>query len=81
MRLINDVLDLAKIEAGRMDLNPEPFLLAEAVGEVCAVARAMAQKKHIALRTQIAPDLDSVTLDQALTGRRSAPAHRGRRAA
>jgi signal transduction histidine kinase len=64
LQLINDVLDLAKVDAGRMELNPETFPLGKAIGEVCAVAKAIAQKKHIVLNTQIAPDLDAVTLDQ-----------------
>ncbi len=64
LQLINDVLDLAKVEAGRMELNPEMFPLGKAIEEVCAVAKAIAQKKHIILRTQVASGLDAVTLDQ-----------------
>ena len=64
LQLINDVLDLAKVGAGRMELNPETFPLAKAVGEVCAVAKAIAQRKRIVLKTEIAPGLDAVTLDQ-----------------
>ncbi|HXJ57808.1 MAG TPA: PAS domain S-box protein [Verrucomicrobiae bacterium] len=64
LQLINDVLDLAKVEAGRMELNLETFPLAKSLDEVCAVAKAIAQKKHIVLQTQIAPGLDAVTLDQ-----------------
>jgi signal transduction histidine kinase len=63
LQLINDVLDLAKVEAGRMELNLETFPLAKALQEVCAVAKAIAQKKQIILQTRIAPDLDAVTLD------------------
>jgi PAS domain S-box-containing protein len=64
LQLINDVLDLAKIEAGRMELNLEAYPLRKAVEEVCAVATAIAQKKKIALKIQIAPGLDAVMLDQ-----------------
>ena len=64
LQLINDVLDLAKVEAGRMELNPEPFNLAKSIEEVCAVAKAIAQKKHIALRLQVAENLSDVSLDQ-----------------
>src|ERR1700688_2471658 len=46
LQLINDVLDLAKIEAGKLDLNSESFSLPTALGEVCAVAKAIANKKQ-----------------------------------
>ncbi|MHB8723199.1 MAG: PAS domain S-box protein [Steroidobacteraceae bacterium] len=64
LQLINDVLDLAKVEAGRMEFNPETFGLAQAIEEVCSVAKAIAQKKHIRLRTNIGADLDTITVDQ-----------------
>jgi len=63
LQLINDVLDLAKVEAGKMELNPESFPLIKALNEVCAVAKAIAQKKRIELRTQVAPELGNVTVD------------------
>jgi signal transduction histidine kinase len=64
LQLINDVLDLAKVEAGKMELNPESFTLAHAIGEVCAVAKPMAQKKRIQVNVKVASELGSVTLDQ-----------------
>ncbi|MDB6037823.1 MAG: sensor histidine kinase [Verrucomicrobiales bacterium] len=64
LQLINDVLDLAKVEAGKMELTLESFALRAAIEEVRAVANPSAQKKTIALRVQIAPELDHVTLDQ-----------------
>ena len=64
LQLINDVLDLAKVEAGKMELNPETFPLSKALDEVCAVARALAQKKRIELRSSISPEIGSVTLDE-----------------
>jgi PAS domain S-box-containing protein len=64
LQLINDVLDLAKVEAGRMALTPERFSVTRAVDEVCAVARPLAEKKSIALRSVITPAVDDVELDQ-----------------
>jgi len=64
LQLINDVLDLAKVEAGKMELNPEIFSLSKAIEEVRAVAKPMAQKKHIDVTVEIAAELDCVTLDQ-----------------
>ena len=64
LHLINDVLDLAKVEAGKMDLYPEIFSLPKAIEEVCAVTKPMVQKKGIRLEVNVAPGLGNVTLDQ-----------------
>ena len=64
LQLINDVLDLAKIEAGKSELIPENFPLANAIGEVCAVVKGISQKKRVILNWSVAPELGSVTLDQ-----------------
>jgi PAS domain S-box-containing protein len=63
LHLINDVLDLAKVEAGRMELNPELFSVEKAINEVCAGARAIAEKKRIAIDVRVAREVESVTLD------------------
>jgi PAS domain S-box-containing protein len=63
LQLINDVLDLAKVESGKTDLHPETFPLAKAIGEVCAVVKGIAQKKNVSVRCAVAPELVSVTLD------------------
>jgi len=64
LQLINDVLDLAKVEAGKMELHPEIFPVHKAVEEVAAVIKGIAHKKHIAVSIEIGTDLDFVTLDQ-----------------
>jgi signal transduction histidine kinase len=64
LQLINDVLDLAKVEAGKMELHPETFPVRKAVEEVTAVIKGIAQKKHIALGIEVSDGLDAVTLDQ-----------------
>ncbi len=45
--LVNDVLDLSKIEAGRIELHPEEFPAAEALDEVLSVIRPLAEAKQI----------------------------------
>ncbi len=63
LQLINDVLDLAKIESGRMEFRPEPIVLGDVVGEVGDILRGLASAKRIRLETRIDPALGGVTLD------------------
>jgi len=64
LRLINDVLDLSKVEAGKMELFPEEFLLQKAIDEVQSVIFPLARKKRIAIRNDVSRNLGSVMLDQ-----------------
>jgi PAS domain S-box-containing protein len=64
LQLINDVLDIAKVEAGKMELHPEIFPIHKAVEEVAAVIKGIAQKKRIVVGIEIGAGLDAVTLDQ-----------------
>jgi PAS domain S-box-containing protein len=64
LQLINDVLDLAKVEAGKMTFDSEVFSVEKAIGEVCAVTKPIAQKKGIRIEVKVAPELGCVTLDQ-----------------
>jgi signal transduction histidine kinase len=54
---INDLLDLSAIEAGQLRLQNEAFDLAEALNEVAAAVRPLADKKGLALQLQLAEDL------------------------
>jgi len=67
LQLINDVLDLAKVEAGKMELFPESFSLTKAIKEVCAIARQVATKTNLEISVDVAPEVDSVNLDQQKT--------------
>jgi PAS domain S-box-containing protein len=64
LQLISDVLDLARLEAGKIELSPERFALREAIEQVCSITKAMAQKKRIQIEIDVAPELGEVTLDQ-----------------
>ncbi len=55
LSLINDILDLSKIEAGRLELEEVEFELHEVMGKVCACLRIMAEKKRVVLRCLIDP--------------------------
>jgi len=64
LQLINDILDLAKVEAGKIEFNAEAFLLGDAIGEVCAVINGIARKRRVDVRSTVGTEAGSVTLDQ-----------------
>jgi PAS domain S-box-containing protein len=63
LQLINDVLDLAKVEAGKLTFQPEQFALPRAIDEICAVVHGLAAKKSIVIKTSVSPELTQVSLD------------------
>lgn len=63
LHLINDLLDLVKIQAGKVDLVPERFSLSDAITEVCTGVRPLAAKKDIEVVAAIGEGIDFVTLD------------------
>jgi signal transduction histidine kinase/DNA-binding response OmpR family regulator len=54
--LINDILDLSKIEAGRLSVEPIPFDLRLAVEEIVEILAPKAEEKGIELVVRVAPD-------------------------
>jgi len=61
--MINDILDLAKVEAGAMELTLEPCDLAMLIDEVVRVARGLARRKSIELRGDVEPRPLMITAD------------------
>lgn len=57
LELINDVLDMAKIEAGRMNLVPEVFDLGKMIERVYNMIRLQADHKGLQLTIEMAPSL------------------------
>ena len=65
LNLINDILDLTKIEAGRLELNPESVDLRAALLGVLPVVKPRAQDKRIRISTFLPTDLPLVLADPA----------------
>jgi len=55
LHMVNEVLDLSKIEAGRIDLNREVFLPGDVLEEVLSVITPLARIKNIAIENQLRP--------------------------
>ena len=64
LALINDVLDISKIEAGQLDLSFTSFALKPSVEKVVALVSPLAAKKGISLGMDIADDVETVISDQ-----------------
>jgi len=64
LALINDVLDISKIEAGQLTILREPFEVPSSVLQVVEALRPLADKKGLALRTELDPDLGSMLGDR-----------------
>jgi PAS domain S-box-containing protein len=64
LALINDILDLSKIEAGKMDLFLESFDIARMIDEVESTVKPMVAKNANAFSIQRAPDLGAMRADQ-----------------
>jgi len=65
LQLINQVLDLSRIESGRLDLRPETVSLACLVEEVAGMMTGPASEKRIRVETSVDPEVDQAVTDPA----------------
>ncbi len=65
LQLINDVLDLAKVESGTLEFHPEPIELARVVGEVGDVLRNIAAQKRVRIDVSVDPRVGEVVIDSS----------------
>ena len=64
LNLINDILDLSKVEAGRMELELSTFDLPSAISNAMALIRERAQRHDISLAMEVDPNLGEIVADE-----------------
>ena len=64
LSLINDILDLSKIEAGQLNLSTDHFSISETIQSVIDLSKPLAQSKNLELTATIAPGIPEVVSDQ-----------------
>jgi PAS domain S-box-containing protein len=65
LQLINDILDLSKVEAGHMELALSEFDIRTTLGEVRTIVGTLAMKKHLGLELEVEDSVTTLTADQS----------------
>jgi signal transduction histidine kinase len=63
LQLINDVLDLSKVEAGKMEFQPEDIDFEVLIDEVQGILKSLSSKKNLKLETDLDPEIGQIHLD------------------
>src|SRR6185503_14094778 len=63
--LINDLLDLAKIEAGRMEVRSEPLSLGDLFEGLISILKPLTESKKVTILEGVAPDVPIIHTDPA----------------
>jgi two-component system cell cycle sensor histidine kinase PleC len=63
--LINDILDLSKAEAGRIEIQDEVVRVSDVIGQCLITLRSQADQARVVLRVEMSPDLPALRADSA----------------
>ena len=66
LEMLNDILDLSKVEAGKLDLYPIEFSFHQKLGEILKVMRFRAGQKHVALHWHVSPGVPEILVGDPL---------------
>ena len=64
--ILNDILDISKIEAGKIEVSTEPFIFEDAIEKVCLVLSSLARKKHVDIKLFVDPHITQLLLGDVL---------------
>ncbi|MDD2465112.1 MAG: ATP-binding protein [Desulfobulbus sp.] len=64
LSLINDVLDISKIEAGQLELTPASFDLTKSIDKALSLVAPLAKEKGLDLSVTVGPDVGTIITDQ-----------------
>jgi signal transduction histidine kinase len=67
--LVNAILDISRLESGRMPLSPTMFALSDVVGDVVELAQPLSEQRHVQLHNEVGSHLAPVWADRSLIGR------------
>jgi len=65
LKLINDILNISKIEAGKIEINRQEFSLSDTIRKIIESIEPLAEKKNLEIRTNIAKDIPKLHSDEA----------------
>jgi len=66
LSLINDILDISKLESGKLEIEEEPFHLATVMKQTCEIMNVKAREKGLTMHLEIHPALSGSFLGDAL---------------
>jgi signal transduction histidine kinase/DNA-binding response OmpR family regulator/ligand-binding sensor domain-containing protein len=65
LAIINDILDLSKVEAGKMEIFPETFPVRSAIESTCQVMKGLSARKNVTFDVDVTEDVGDVETDHA----------------